>query len=268
MLSYPNAKINIGLNITEKRTDGFHNIISVFHPIDWCDALEIIPAKGKSKFHSTGIKIPGGTEQNLCLQAHRILQEAFDIPNVEMHLHKLIPIGAGLGGGSADAAFTLKMLNDLFTLNLKPDSLIGYARQLGSDCAFFIKNDSALATEKGDVFQDVSIDLSNHQLLVVNPQIHIGTSEAYSGISPRKSSLNQFKSDISQDLSHWKNSITNDFEASVFPKHKEIKDLKDTLYQMGATYVSMTGSGSTVYGFFKNRLKTTPIPENYVYKWV
>ncbi len=268
MLSYPNAKINIGLNITEKRSDGFHDIISVFHPINWSDALEIIPSKSKSKFHSTGVPIPGNAKDNLCLKAHRILQEAFDIPNVEIHLHKLIPIGAGLGGGSADAAFTLKMLNELFTLNIESESLLNYARQLGSDCAFFINNHSVLATEKGDVFQDISIDLNNYHLLVVNPQIHIGTTEAYSGIIPKHSSLDQFKQDISQGLDHWKKTIMNDFEDSIFPSHNEIKDLKETLYQMGASYAAMTGSGSTVYGFFKNRTKTTPIPKNYVYKWV
>lgn len=268
MLSYPNAKINIGLNITEKRNDGFHNIVSVFYPIQWCDALEIIPSSSANKFNSTGIPIPGSSESNLCMKAHQLLQEHYDISNVHIHLHKLIPIGAGLGGGSADAAYTLKMLNELFSLNLGRDELLSFAKKLGSDCAFFIDNKPTLATEKGDVFQETTLDLSSYEILVVNPQIHIGTAEAYAGVTPRQIALDLFKQQLSEDPKKWKGHLSNDFEKSIFPNHADISNLKDQLYTMGAIYSSMTGSGSSVYGIFKKRPKTTPIPDNYVYKWV
>src|SRR5688572_14534594 len=178
MIAFPNAKLNIGLNVTERRPDSFHNLESVFYPVQWCDALEILPAK-ETKFTSSGIEIPGTIESNLCLKAYQLLKTDFELPPVKIHLHKNIPIGAGLGGGSSDAAFTLKLLNQLFELNIAEDKLEDYARKLGSDCAFFIRNKPVFAHEKGDVFEPIKLDLTGYNCVVVYPNLHITTAEAY-----------------------------------------------------------------------------------------
>ncbi|MCB9361360.1 MAG: 4-(cytidine 5'-diphospho)-2-C-methyl-D-erythritol kinase [Flavobacteriales bacterium] len=249
MVLFPNAKINIGLNITEKRADGFHNIESIFYPIfDLYDVLEIVK-NDELKFTSTGIKIPGDKQNNLCLKAYYLLKQDFDISPVHIYLLKVIPIGAGLGGGSADAAFTLKGLNELFELNLMDDELMNYARKLGSDCAFFIKNKPVYAFNKGDEFEAVNLDLSTYKIKVEYPNIHIGTAEAYAGVSPKHSEKN-IKELILAPIETWKNEIKNDFEDSVFTNYPAIKELKEKMYKEGALYASMTGSGSAVYGVF------------------
>lgn len=253
MIAFPNAKINIGLNIVEKRKDGFHTIESIFYPIfDLVDILEIIELKENSnpQFSSSGISIPGEATSNLCLKAYNLLKKEYDIPTVAIHLHKVIPIGAGLGGGSADAAFTLKLLNNLFKLNLSDDILIEYARKLGSDCAFFIKNKPLYAFGKGDEFEDINLNLSTYKIKIEYPSIHIGTAEAYKGIKPFKSKL-QLKEIINQPINSWKKSIKNDFESSIFLNYPEIEQLKLKFYEEGAIYASMTGSGSAVYGIFE-----------------
>lgn len=255
MVVFPNAKINIGLNIVGKRADGFHDIESVFFPVfDCCDVLEIVKNDDASmvEFKSTGIKIPEGKGPNLCVQAFELLRQDFDISFVKIHLHKVIPIGAGLGGGSADAAFTLKLLNQLFELGLSNKQLITYARQLGSDCAFFIHNKPIYAYEKGDVFENVELDLSNYTIRVKYPNIHIGTSEAYRGVIPSIPKEN-LKKLIESPVLNWKDLVKNDFEASVFPYHPSIQQLKEEMYRQGAVYASMTGSGSAVYGIFENK---------------
>ena len=188
MISFPNAKINIGLSITSKRADGFHNLSSIFYPVNWCDVLEILPAK-ETTFISSGIEIPGLSTKNLCLRAYELLREEFNISPVAIHLKKNIPIGAGLGGGSSDAAFTLRMLNEMFDLNLSINQLEDRAKLLGSDCAFFIQNKQVLATEKGDVFEKIKLDLKGYYILLVNPEIHISTQEAYSKIYPKASTI-------------------------------------------------------------------------------
>ena len=251
MIVYPNAKINIGLSIIEKRQDGFHNIESIFYPIlDLCDILEVVISKDDQlEFNSSGINIPGDIESNLCLKAFQLLQADFAISNVKIHLHKNIPIGAGLGGGSADAAFMLKALNELFDLNLSNEQLINYARKLGSDCAFFVENNPVFAFNKGDQFEDINLDLSAYKINIEYPEIHIGTAEAYGGVVPSlaKTSVKKL---INQPIDNWKSSIQNDFERSVFPNHSAIKELKEKMYLNGAIYASMTGSGSAVYGIF------------------
>lgn len=253
MIAFPNAKINIGLNIIEKRKDGFHNIESIFYPIfDLVDVLEIIELKEKSTplFSSSGILIPGELEDNLCLKAYYLLKKEYAIPNVAIHLHKVIPIGAGLGGGSSDAAFTLKILNTLFKLNLSEEKLIFFAKQLGSDCAFFIKNKPVFAFGKGDEFIDVNLDLSDYKIKINYPNIHIGTAEAYAGVIPIQSNFYLKEIELlSIDL--WKDKIKNDFEVSIFLKNKKIEAQKKLFYKQGAIYASMTGSGSAVYGIFK-----------------
>jgi len=251
MIVFPNAKINIGLNVVEKRNDGFHNIESIFYPImDLFDVLEIVESK-EFRFTSSGIEIPGEKDSNLCIKAYHLIREDFDIPFVNIHLQKNIPIGAGLGGGSADAAFMLKALNDLFCINLSNEILIDYAKKLGSDCAFFIENKPVYAFNKGDEFENVKLDLSKYEIKIEFPNIHIGTAEAYSGIVPVSSEIN-LKDLIQLPITDWKSSIKNDFEESVLPKHSLIKILKEKMYANGALYVSMTGSGSAVFGIFKS----------------
>lgn len=252
MIVFPNAKINIGLNVIEKRADGFHNIESIFYPVnELTDVLEIIKQDNNEVgFTSTGIDIPQKEgEFNLCEKAYQLIKNDFDISGVKIHLHKVIPIGAGLGGGSADAAFTLKVLNDLFELDLSNEQLIEYAQKLGSDCAFFIKNKPIYAFNKGDEFDEIELDLSNHDIKIEYPDIHISTAEAYSGVVPKLSNQN-LKELIAEPIENWKVSFKNDFEQSVFPNHPNIEKLKAKMYQDGAKYASMTGSGSAVFGIF------------------
>ncbi|GAB3954851.1 4-(cytidine 5'-diphospho)-2-C-methyl-D-erythritol kinase [Spirosoma harenae] len=248
MLTFPTCKINLGLRITEKRADGFHNLQSCFYPVGWGDIVETIPSDEFS-FSSSGLPIPGASQSNLCVKAYELLKADFDLPPVQMHLHKLVPIGAGLGGGSSDAAFALKLLNEQFKLYLGTSQLEDYARLLGSDCAFFIQNRPLYCTEKGDVFSEISVDLTGYHILLVYPNLAISTAEAYAGVRPRRPEtplLDQLKAPIDA----WQNTIHNDFEDSLFPRYPILSQLKKQLYEAGAVYASMSGSGSTVYGIF------------------
>ena len=249
MLTFPNAKINIGLRITEKRPDGFHTLQSCFYPVNWTDALEIIPAETFA-FSSSGLTIPGDDpEQNLCVRAYNILRANFDLPPVHIHLHKIIPIGAGLGGGSADAAFALKSLNEQFALGLTTRQLENYARQLGSDCAFFIENQPVYGVEKGDVFEEINLDLSGYHALLVYPNLAISTAEAYAGVRPYQPEIPLYNQ-LMAPVDTWRDVIRNDFEDSLFPAYPLLARIKEELYNAGAVYASMSGSGSTVYGLF------------------
>ena len=249
MIVYPNAKINIGLDVIEKRNDGFHNIESIFYPVlALFDVLELVESE-RLIFSSSGIEIPGDVGSNLCVKAFQLIQSDYSIPNVKIHLQKNIPIGAGLGGGSSDAAFMLKALNELFSLNLSSNKLMDYAKKLGSDCAFFIKNKPVYAYHKGDEFEAVTVDLSAYDIKIEYPTIHIGTTEAYAGIIPSTSKIN-LKKLISNPVKEWKLSIKNDFEKSIFPLYPEIEKLKHKMYADGAIFASMTGSGSAVFGIF------------------
>ncbi len=254
MITFPNAKINIGLNITEKRSDGLHNLESCFYPIGWSDIVEIIPSD-KLGFSSSGIAIPDNKKDNLCLQAYHLLESKYHIPSVSIHLHKVIPIGAGLGGGSSDGAFTLKMLNDIFELSLSIEQLEQYAGQLGSDCPFFIQNQPKLVTGTGNVFSEIRIDhLSGKYLVVVKPNIHISTAKAYAGIKPSKTTVTLQEVLENQSTPDWKNVVTNDFEQSIFTNHSVIGEIKNMLYEKGALYASMTGSGAAVFGIFDQKI--------------
>jgi 4-diphosphocytidyl-2-C-methyl-D-erythritol kinase len=252
MVVFPNCKINIGLNITHRRMDGFHNIETVFYPVPWTDILEIIPSQQES-FNFEGIKIDCELKNNLCYKAWQLLKNDFHLPPIKLFLYKNIPSGAGLGGGSSDAAFTLKTLNKLFSLHLHDDVLMQYASKLGSDCAFFIKNQTVYATGKGDIFSEVPLNLSGYYILIVKPQIHMATSEAYRMVSPRipENSLHQL---IHLPLAEWKSNINNDFEGPVFKMYPELKTIKDTLYSLGAVYAAMSGSGSAIYGLFTDKI--------------
>ncbi|MBI1288378.1 MAG: 4-(cytidine 5'-diphospho)-2-C-methyl-D-erythritol kinase [Flavobacteriales bacterium] len=255
MIGYPNAKINLGLNVVRKRSDGFHDIESVFYPIPWYDILEIVPeskGSGRVTFTSSGIDIPSDGKPNLCERVYQLMHDEFDLFSVKMHLHKIVPIGAGLGGGSADAAFAAAMLNDMFDLGLSEERLEAIVSQVGSDCPFFIRNKPAYVTGRGEVLEPFDLDLSGYWIILVNPNIHIGTKEAYAGITPSEPEFS-LKELLSKDVSEWKNGVKNDFEASIFPNHPAIEKLKEQLYALGADYASMTGSGSTVFGLFEKQ---------------
>jgi len=256
MVFFPNSKINLGLEIISKRPDNFHNLISCFYPVPLCDVLEIIAAEEFS-FTTSGLEIPGITEQNLCIQAYHLLCRDFSLPTVNIHLHKAIPMGAGLGGGSSDAAFVLKGLNALFELGLSETILTIYAQKLGSDCAFFIKNSAALATEKGDILTPLAFSLKGYSILIVHPNIHSSTQEAYAGVKPKPSTI-----DLTEVLNgpkeHWEKMLKNTFEDSLFPKYPELESIKMKLYETGAFYASMTGSGSAIFGLFENLPQIPP----------
>jgi 4-diphosphocytidyl-2-C-methyl-D-erythritol kinase len=249
MISFPNAKINIGLNVVEKRLDGYHNLETIFYPVPLSDILEIL-LSDEFSFHSSGIELNGNTEDNLVVRAYRLMQEKCNLPAVKIHLHKIIPHGAGLGGGSSDAAFTLKMLNSLFKSGLTNGQLRESAGQLGADCPFFIDNIPAFATGTGNHLVPVELDLSAYRIVMVKPPVSVSTSLAYRTIQPCFPEIH-LPELIKMDPESWKNSITNDFEIPVFRLFPEIAAIRDRLYEAGAIYASMTGSGSAVYGFFR-----------------
>jgi len=248
MILYPNAKINLGLNIESKRSDGYHNISSVFYPIYDCfDILEIV-SSNSFLFTSSGISIPGSN--NLCTKAYDLLKLKFNIPAVHIHLHKKIPIGAGLGGGSSDGAFVLKGLNDLFKLNISNKTLKDLALELGADCPFFIENEPKYITGIGDLMENIKLDLSMYEIRLVDSKIHINTKNAYSNIVPKSQKL-KLSELIRKPIRLWKDLITNDFEQTVFKNYPKLSKVKENLYEKGAIFSSMTGTGSTIYGLFK-----------------
>jgi 4-diphosphocytidyl-2-C-methyl-D-erythritol kinase len=259
VLAFPNCKINLGLTILGKRKDGYHNLETIFYPLPVKDVLEIIQSPVTAadvEFTQSGFTIDVNNEDNLCIKAYRLLKKDFpQLPAVKMHLHKAIPIGAGLGGGSADAAFTFQLLNKKFGLNLSAKQLISYGLQLGSDCPFFIINKPSFATGRGEILETVPLDLSASKIVIINPGIHVNTGWAFSQLQERKQQSKKPKTKsvkeiIQQPVASWKEELVNDFEEVVFEKHPEIKTIKQALYQKGAMYASMSGSGSTVYGIF------------------
>ncbi|HQR93126.1 MAG: 4-(cytidine 5'-diphospho)-2-C-methyl-D-erythritol kinase [Bacteroidetes bacterium 24-39-8] len=257
MVLFPNCKINLGLHITRKRDDGYHDLETVFYPIGIKDVLEIIHSQDPKEtclFSSTGLAIQGNSTDNLCVKAYHLLKKDFpQLPPIQMHLHKSIPMGAGLGGGSADGAFALKLLNQLFHLEISEYQLIQYALELGSDCPFFILNQACIGKGRGELLEKISLDLSQYQFLIVNPGIHIGTGWAFSQITPKpvEHSLNSI---IKEPIQTWKNYLSNDFEAPVMNAYPEIAKMKQALYESGALYASMSGSGSTLFGIFEKGL--------------
>ncbi|MFN2396060.1 MAG: 4-(cytidine 5'-diphospho)-2-C-methyl-D-erythritol kinase [Bacteroidales bacterium] len=253
MIVYPHSKINLGLHILNKREDGFHDIETLFYPLKLSDALEIIPASdGKTEFSASGIPIPGNAEGNLCLQAWELLHKHHNIPRVKIHLHKVIPIGAGLGGGSSDAAFTLKLINDLFEADIPGELLHKYAKQLGSDCSFFLNGQPALASGKGEILKPFDVSLKGYYLILLSPLIHVSTAEAYAEIKPSMPET-RLENVLTLPVKKWKGLLVNDFEMSVFMKHPEIKEIKTQLYGSGALYACMSGSGASVFGIFAQK---------------
>ena len=257
MVTFPNCKINLGLHILGKREDGFHNLETVFYPVAFKDALELIPATNNTteiEFTGTGLAVDGNVSDNLCVKAYYLLKKDFpQLPLVKIHLHKAIPMGAGLGGGSADAAFMLKLLNEKFNLNLSTLQLLNYALELGSDCPFFVINKPCIATGRGEILEEMEVDLSAYKIVLINPGIHINTGWAFSQRSVGSKPSGRFKplkEIIQQPIETWKENLQNDFEIPVFAVHTQVKAIKENLYSEGAVYAAMSGSGSTVFGIF------------------
>ncbi|MHB9055250.1 MAG: 4-(cytidine 5'-diphospho)-2-C-methyl-D-erythritol kinase [Paludibacteraceae bacterium] len=264
MITYPNAKINIGLNVVERRADGYHNIETIFYPIGIQDVLSVEPSDTCTdySFSSSGIEVGGDPENNLIVKAYRLLRSQYQFPPVDITFIKQIPFGAGLGGGSSDAAFMLKTLNDLFQLKITLKKLEQLAGRLGADCPFFIRNKPVYATGIGNVFTPIELSLRGLWLLLIKPDIHVSTAEAYAGITPVPSDV-ALTDLIAQPIEIWKHIIKNDFEKTVFAKQPAIAILKQQLYDMGAVYASMSGSGSSVYGIFDDEPKIKGLFDGY-----
>lgn len=257
MITYPNAKINLGLNIVEKRPDGYHNLETIFYPINLQDALEVTLLEGEKEYELTlsGTPIEGNPEDNLVVKAYRLLKEDYPhIAPVDIHMYKHIPTGAGLGGGSADAAFMIKLLNDKFNLGLSIEEMENYAARLGADCAFFIQNKPVFASGIGNIFEPIQLSLKGFFLVLVKPDIFVSTKDAFSLITP-KMPVQSLKEIVRMPVETWRATMKNDFENSVFKKFPEIAAIKDKLYDMGAIYASMSGSGSSVYGIFREQVE-------------
>jgi len=270
MILFPNAKINLGLNILKKRPDGFHDIESLMYPVNLTDILTIDftnRAHKKLDLTISGIELDGNPNDNLVSKAYFILDNDFNLPSVKINLHKVIPTGAGLGGGSADAAFTLKGLNDLFNLQISQANLEKYAAQLGSDCAFFINNKPAMATGRGEILKPINIDLSGYYLAIIIPQVHVSTKDAYSRVIPQVPDL-PIHQVVKQELKNWKDTVKNDFEPSVFSFAPEIGHLKDELYRSGADFAIMSGSGASVYGLFSHRPELSKLLQSKNFTWI
>ena len=288
MITFPNSKINIGLNVISKRPDGYHDIETVFYPVLLQDALEITlmrpldPAQIRKRIESgllvqpddvfmpyrlrhrkeeipccslemTGNEFPFNAADNLVVKAYLMLQQDFELPSIDIKLHKHIPSGAGLGGGSSDCAFMITLLNRRFNLRMRDSMMERYAARLGSDCAFFIYNTPQLASGRGDILNPISLSLKGYTILLVKPDVSVSTAEAYSSLTPRQPDMPLAEA-IERPVEEWKDYVHNDFETTVFLKYPILADIKAKLYSMGAVYASMSGSGSTIYGLFKNPL--------------
>lgn len=258
MIIFPNCKINLGLSVVSKRDDGYHNIETIFYPIPFYDVLEVIindqTPNQDVQLSTSGKIIQGEEEKNLCIKAYRLLKKDFpEIPAISIHLHKNIPMGAGLGGGSADGAYMIRLLNEKFNLGLDSIKMKSYALQLGSDCPFFIDNKPSFAESRGEILQQVDLDLSRYGIALINPGIHVSTADAFRNISPSMP-VHPYSEIKNTTLNQWKNILSNDFEKTVFELHPTIRQIKENLYKAGATYASMTGTGSTVYGVFEGHI--------------
>jgi 4-diphosphocytidyl-2-C-methyl-D-erythritol kinase len=251
MVAFPPCKINLGLHIISKRPDGFHDLETCFYPVPWTDILEIIPASELS-FTCSGTAIPGKAEDNLCLRAYHLLKANFDIAPVKIHLHKIIPTGAGLGGGSSNAAHSLRLLNTIFNLSLPIEQLKNYASKLGSDCSFFIQDSPMLGSGKGEILSEIEVNLKGFYLVIAKPPIHVSTQQAYAGAVPQLPPL-KIRDILQQPVASWKDLLKNDFEVSIFKQHPAIAEIKNKFYALGAVYASMSGSGASVFALFEKR---------------
>lgn len=262
MVVFPNCKINLGLHVLNKRPDGYHDIETVFYPVPFHDVLEIIRSPQEFSFSQSGTKIDG---QNLCIRAVELLSTRYKLPQVNMHLHKSVPVGAGLGGGSSDAAFTISAINELFQLRLGATEMLDLAAALGSDCPFFLINKPCLATGRGEILERLDVELKDKILLIVNPGIAISTASAYGQVQPKPAGYS-LKQAILQPIQTWKEKLVNDFEMPVFRQYPEIEQIKSSLYRQGALFASMSGTGSTVYGIFEHDIDPEIEPQYFMKK--
>lgn len=270
MICFPNAKINLGLNIVSRRNDGFHNLETIFYPINLKDGLEITNSNSNEQYQlfQTGIKIDGDPSSNIVIKALELVRNhsKVNIPNIDIHLLKKIPTGAGLGGGSSDAAFMLKLLNENYQIGLSNNELVELALQIGADCPFFLYNKPAFASGIGNLLEPIDLDLSGMYLLIVKPDVFISTKEAYSMVSPKSPTLS-LKEIVTRPLYEWKELMKNDFEDPIFKKYPQICKIKQQLYELGATYASMSGSGSSLYGIFNEKPHFQKLFNNH-YTWL
>lgn len=259
MITHPIAKINLGLNIVERRPDGYHNLETVFYPIPLKDSLEIFamdaqfPSEYDCDLKTTNIQIEGDEQKNLVVRAYNLLKERYPLPRIHAHLFKGIPTQAGMGGGSSDCAYMIKLLNDAFSLKMNQEEMTGYAAKLGADCPFFILSCPAYAEGIGEKLEPVSLDLSGWHIGIVRPDIPVSTREAFSLVTPRKPEIN-CRDIVAQPVETWKGLLMNDFEQSVFALHPQIGAIKNRLYELGAVYAAMSGSGSSVFGLFRDTI--------------
>lgn len=265
MILFPNCKINLGLSVLGKRADGFHDLETVFYPLPLTDVVEVTSAPHDEaesiSFTTSGLPVPGDPQDNLCVKAYNLLKEGFPLlPSIQMHLHKIIPMGAGLGGGSADGACALRLIHDLFNLQLTTNQLIQYAARLGSDCPFFVLNQPCMARGRGEILEEININLEDYRFVLVCPGIHINTGWAFSQLArqlPGRPAV-PVQNAIRQPVEAWKEVLVNDFEKPVFQHHPAIKKIKDSLYEQGALYASMSGSGSALFGIFSRDKMPAP----------
>lgn len=252
MLRFPNCKINIGLYITNKRPDGYHDLETVFCPVLLKDVLEIVPAKDKASIHLSGREMAGDNKDNLVWKAYELMKKQFpqQVPELDIFLHKVIPMGAGLGGGSSDGAFMQQMINDFCNLHLSEEQLASYALELGSDCPFFIYNSASFAKGRGEKLEPIALDLSAYSIQLICPQVHISTAKAFQMLTPKPAAFDLRKISA-MPVTEWRHHIQNDFEKPVFEQYSELGNIKEQLYAQGALYASMSGSGSTIYGIFE-----------------
>jgi 4-diphosphocytidyl-2-C-methyl-D-erythritol kinase len=267
MIAFPHAKINFGLNVVSKRDDGYHDLETVFYPVQWCDVMEIVPGPQHTRgieTHLSGLPVKGKHSDNLCVKAYELLRKNYSIRSVKLYLHKQIPMGAGLGGGSSDAAFFVKKMNELFSLNISKEEMQDMVREVGSDCAFFIEGKPVYAEERGDKFTPIDFSLRGYYVVIVYPGIHVSTATAFANIIPSAPEFNCRDIVTKYPLNAWRNLLKNDFEKTVFAAHPEIEKVKQKLYDAGAVYASMSGSGSAVYGVFGSK----PEPGSFGYSHI
>jgi 4-diphosphocytidyl-2-C-methyl-D-erythritol kinase len=261
MIVFPKAKINLGLRITDRRDDGYHNIETVFYPVSLCDALEFVVPREPSDHDSlivTGISVGGNPDENIVMKSIRTMREKYLFPRLKIHLHKAIPHGAGLGGGSSDAAYIIKAVNRYFCLLIGEDDLRSMALDIGSDCPFFLDGGPSFASGRGEKLEPIRSVLSGYYLVLVNPGVGINTREAYQNCTP-DIPVTSLHSLIDNNISEWHNLIVNDFEDFAFKKHPIIREIKEDLYSSGALFSSMSGSGSSVYGIFSRKPDILPV---------
>ena len=271
MVIFPNCKINIGLQVLNKRTDGYHNLQTIFYPVTIYDALEVIDNDNSLEpfnLSASGIEVSSTPDSNICNKAYLLLKQDFPgLPSVKVHLHKNIPIGAGLGGGSSDGTNMLLLLNKKYELDISNEQLLDYSLQLGSDCPFFLMNQPSYAEGRGEKLEQISLDLSAYRILIVNPGIHVNTKWAFTKIQPSENKYDLRKV-ITKPIDTWKESIENDFEQVVFSNWPEIGEIKKEMYKKGALYVSMSGSGSSIFGIFdRSKNYIFNFPAEYFCKW-